>query len=264
VAWVRIDDHFPDHPKIVSVGPLAAWLHVAGLCYCNRMLTNGFIPMSQVDRLSPHREDQDIHAHPMNLAQRLCDFGLWMGAERKGVPGFLIHDYLKYQHSKKYILEDRAKTAARQGLFRNGHRNAVTNAVSHAPVTPVPTPTPTPTLKREKKELSSADADFEAFRLAYPVSRRVGGKPGRDAFQRSGIGRHGDSLATVLLALEQQKRSEQWHTPKLIPLMTTWLNQERWLQVLPEAGASASKLSREAEADATLALLKRREAGDFS
>ena len=40
-------------------------------------------------------------------------------------------------------------------------------------------------------------------------------------------------LAVLLAALEQQRQSEQWQTPKLIPLMTTWLNQERWRQELP-------------------------------
>src|SRR3990167_2964612 len=51
MAWVRLDEEFPDHPKIVSAGPLAAWLYVAGLCYCNRLLTNGFIPEDQISRL---------------------------------------------------------------------------------------------------------------------------------------------------------------------------------------------------------------------
>ena len=74
-------------------------------------------------------------------------------------------------------------------------------------------------------------ADFETFRLAYPASRRIGGKVGYRAFCHAKF----DSLAQLLLALEQHKRSEQWQTPKLIPLMTTWLHQERWNQTLPEA-----------------------------
>ena len=86
-----------------------------------------------------------------------------------------------------------------------------------------------------KKELSSADADFERFRDAYPVSRRVGGKAGKSAFKTATHGKNGTHFAVMLEALEQQKHSEQWQTPKLIPLMTTWLNQERWLQSLPPA-----------------------------
>ncbi len=80
--------------------------------------------------------------------------------------------------------------------------------------------------------------DYEQFRDVYPACRRVGGLAGRRAFSRSGIGST-VALETVLAALEQHKRSEQWQTPRLIPLMTTWLNQERWLQTLPEAPQSA-------------------------
>src|SRR3990167_569604 len=66
----------------------------------------------------------------------------------------------------------------------------------------------------KKKEPSSADADYEAFRQAYPVSRRVGGKLARNAF-RSALER--TTVGVMLAALEQHKRSEQWQTPKLIP-----------------------------------------------
>lgn len=78
---------------------------------------------------------------------------------------------------------------------------------------------------------SSADADFETFRMAYPVSRRVGGKTARSAYKSAA---KKVTLPIMLAALSQQQRSEQWQTPKLIPLMTTWLNQERWNQTLPE------------------------------
>lgn len=87
------------------------------------------------------------------------------------------------------------------------------------------------------EELSSADADFEAFRRAYPVSRRVGGNAAIRAYVRA---RKKASQTVLLAALERQKQSDQWQTPKLVPLMTTWLNQERWLQELPSAGAMVS------------------------
>ena len=40
-------------------------------------------------------------------------------------------------------------------------------------------------------------------------------------------------LKAMLAALENHMASEQWQTPKLIPLMTTWLNGEYWCQVKP-------------------------------
>lgn len=63
----------------------------------------------------------------------------------------------------------------------------------------------------------------------------------------------------MLTALEQHKRSEQWQTPKLIPLMTTWLNQERWNQVLPETvRVSASGQSTFAAAQRVKAAIRTR------
>ena len=115
-------------------------------------------------------------------------------------------------------------------------KDSVSNAQAHAQVEPKQCPPVSVSVSglRPKKEPSSADADYEAFRQAYPVSRRVGGKLARNAF-RSALER--TTVGVMLAALEQHKRSEQWQTPKLIPLMTTWLNQERWLQVLPEPKA---------------------------
>ena len=44
MAWVKIDDNFAQHPKIAQVGPLGMAMQIAALCYCNRLMTDGFIP----------------------------------------------------------------------------------------------------------------------------------------------------------------------------------------------------------------------------
>lgn len=130
MPWVRIDDQFPDHPKIVAAGPAAAWLHVTALCYCNRLLTNGFIPADQVPRLVPGAS---------KLIDRLVNARLWHRTTRDGVDGYEIHDFLKYQPSRDEVLAERQKNADRQERFRaakkakrNGKSNAVTNTdVTH-------------------------------------------------------------------------------------------------------------------------------------
>jgi len=193
MAWVKIDDHFPDHPKVVSAGPLAAWLYVAGLCYCNRLLTDGFIPFSQVDRLSPHRADQDPRDSPFKLAELLCGLELWTEGNRKGVNGYFVHDYRKYQPSRKNVLRERQQNKGRQTRFRNGARNGVTSplaprdkAVNNAGPVPVPDPVPL----REKEQIPRvsfhapmngttdealamrAGAFCERYAELYPIHRR--------------------------------------------------------------------------------------------
>ena len=44
MPWVKIDDHFSEHPKHARVGPPGWGYWLAGLAYANRNLTDGFIP----------------------------------------------------------------------------------------------------------------------------------------------------------------------------------------------------------------------------
>jgi 5-methylcytosine-specific restriction endonuclease McrA len=111
MPWVRLDDQFSDHPKILRAGPLAGWLFVCGLTYCARQLSDGFIPRSMVRRLA----DLD---NAGELAQRLVDAGLW---EACG-DGFRVHDYLEYNPSAAQVRHEREGNRERQRAFRDRHR----------------------------------------------------------------------------------------------------------------------------------------------
>jgi hypothetical protein len=156
VPWVKIDDQFPDHPKVAKAGPLAWALHIAGLCYCNRNLTDGFIPWSVARRLvswdmlgAPDEDGRrvqwsiGISSGMMGedvasefVIEQLLYVGIW--EERDG--GYHVHDFEHYQPLKAEVLAERAKNAERQARFRerhaetndatNGENNAVTNAGS--------------------------------------------------------------------------------------------------------------------------------------
>jgi hypothetical protein len=80
--WTKLDDNFPDHPKVVEAGPLASWLYVCGLCYSNRYLTDGFIPSGQVRRLADLPD-------PRECAAVLVRVGLWHEIDG----GYQIHDF---------------------------------------------------------------------------------------------------------------------------------------------------------------------------
>lgn len=69
---------------------------------------------------------------------------------------------------------------------------------------------------------------FERFWSAYP--RKTNKKKAKDAF----IKKCTDEIMfqKMLSALVDQKRSEQWQNPKFIPHASTWLNGERWNDVL--------------------------------
>lgn len=250
MAWVRIDDGFPDHPKALEAGPLACWLYVCGIAYSNRYLTDGFIPERQVSRLSECRK-------PFALASVLVSVGLWERVEN----GYQIHDYLEYQNSAEKVRHEREQTRKRVERFRekesgrfggnaevtplqNGYErssNGVTNGVSNGNVTTAPIKNPIK--KHSSSVYASADSypdDFEAFWSAYPRKRSKG-----DAFEAWQTLRPSVELqARMLAAIEVSRRSDDWREErgKYVPYPASWLRAAGWLDV-PEVSVEEKRAS---------------------
>lgn len=154
MAWVKIDDGFADHPKMARVGPLGMALQVAALCYCNRYLTDGFIPKAVATRLISF----DDLARPEDVISSLVSAQVWEEVEG----GYLVHDYLEYQPSREQVLAEREKSRQRVQRHRQRQReiasndggNAGCNAVTNDGVTPTPVPVPEPS--KEKEIISSS------------------------------------------------------------------------------------------------------------
>jgi hypothetical protein len=112
MTWIKLDDAFDQHPKLLEVGPVAAWTFVRSLCYSNRNLTDGVITRAVARELAGSgRKGQ-------RLVKALVVARLW---EVRG-SAYRIHDYLHYQPSRSYV-EDlrRAKAeAGRAGGVRSG------------------------------------------------------------------------------------------------------------------------------------------------
>jgi hypothetical protein len=111
MTWVKIDDSFPNHPKIVGLTDKAFRIHISGLCYCGTYLTDGFIPMTIAKTLC----DGDFK----HIAD-LCEAGLWKEAMSEN--GFRIHDYLAHQTSKTQVEEKRQTVRERQKRYRERHK----------------------------------------------------------------------------------------------------------------------------------------------
>jgi hypothetical protein len=135
VTWAKLDDHFPDHPKVMRAGPDAGWLHVCVICYCARHHTDGFIPKEAVATVSTLRE-------PDCLAARLVEVGLWhdRGSD------YEVHDFLTYNPSREQVFAEREKakerraTQGQRGGRRSGDVRATEPRENEAPTRPdVPT-----------------------------------------------------------------------------------------------------------------------------
>lgn len=100
------------------------------------------------------------------------------------------------------------------------------------------------------------EADFAAFWSAYP--RKVNKQGAMKAFGKINV-----PVEVLLKALENHKRSAQWVKDggEFIPHPTTWLNQRRWEEDLPEdktAPKGASGELGQAELEAIQNLLAER------
>jgi hypothetical protein len=112
MAWVKLTDDFYDHPKFYEAGPLGLSLWTVGIAWCNRNLTDGFIPRAKArtlldfDRLSIETGTvgelasfgQDVDSD--YVIQILLDCGLWEPVNG----GYIVHDYLDYQPSAAEVI----------------------------------------------------------------------------------------------------------------------------------------------------------------
>lgn len=110
MTWVRLDDNMPMHPKILEVGHDAAWLHVCGIAYCSRLLTDGRIPSAAVSMLGG----------PVKALPKLLAAGLW----QQDGSDYVVVGYLDWNPSRADVerkRDDRAE-AKRMAGQRGNHR----------------------------------------------------------------------------------------------------------------------------------------------
>jgi hypothetical protein len=132
MTWIKIDDSFPNHPKVIGLSDKAFRIHITGLCYCGTYLTDGFIPMTAVAKWADEN---------MEVIVSLVVAGLWR--EDVSNNGFRIHDYLAHQTSKQQVEDKRGALRERQKRYRDKSKSDNTNesaydwdnAVTNAEVT---------------------------------------------------------------------------------------------------------------------------------
>lgn len=171
MPWVRVDDHFDEHPKMAAVGPVGWGVWLAGLAYCNRNLTDGFIPYAIAEGIGGSwtiREpvEQGVEENGVRSIRRgsmlwtigvgsghhgeditaewiiahLVRLGLWEEVEG----GYLIHDYDDYQPTKAQVLAEREQKQAAGRAGGIAAAQARAKAPAQAKFKPVPVPVPVP------------------------------------------------------------------------------------------------------------------------
>lgn len=253
MAWVRVDDQFPDHPKVIALDLASSGLWLHGLCYANRHLTDGFVPAALVRRVG----DETAEA----AAARLVSAGLWEPVDG----GWVVHDYAEYQRSREEIESvsgKRAEAGRAGGMAKakqtasnrqaNGWQvasNDLANAEqseANAEQNPAPTPTPTPVENGSLRSLAATSRGkatdppgFAAFWAAYP--RNQDRKAAVEEWRR--IKPDDDAQAAILAGLERAKRDEGFAGGQYAPYAVRWLKHRRWEDGDPPARGGTERLS---------------------
>jgi len=106
MTWIKLDDGFPNNPKIVGLSDHSFRLYISGLCYSGKYLTDGFIPEAVVAQFGD----------PTELLKK----GLW----EETFDGIQIGNYTEYQTPKAEVEKKREQGRERGERYRSRVTNA--------------------------------------------------------------------------------------------------------------------------------------------
>ena len=203
MTWVRIDDGFPNHPKIIGLSDGAFRLYITALCYSNAYLTDGIIPIKTVKKLSNSRH-----------ISALVAANLWEISEDE----ITILGYDEYQFTKERVESERKSARARMEKHRLLRRTNGEPTQPHTHPIPIPIPIPNIDLHTFPLEMTS----FEEFWKLYPRKQAKGAA--RTAYMKAlKKADHETIMAGVRRFASDPNRQDEFTAHA-----STWLNQERW------------------------------------
>lgn len=169
MAWLRLDDHFLEHPKVVGLTDRQLRVHLAVMLYCQRYQTGGAIPRTALSHLG---------ATPATVS-RFLELALW--DEQDGL--LRVHDFDRYNPRDP-------TNAARQKRYREALRNGQSNAPVTEPVTSdvtvlaragtrarSPSPSPSPKEKTQALPVSQYDRQRPESSIHKNIPRPEPGTP---------------------------------------------------------------------------------------
>lgn len=221
MSWVRLDDQFANHAKIMSVGSDAFRLHVTAMCWSASQLTDGAVPAAAVRQLGWFCDDLK------QATSELVAAGLW---EVAGA-GWLIHDYLEYNPSKEQVLKERAEAKERMQNKRKSSvevRPNISRTSDNVQVPPSPSPSPSP----DSEYVTSTEKDRVGVSATPPPAKKPrtvepGSQPDMfgaivEACQVDGKLKQGQ------IAKQSKALLEAGYTPAQVRAFPVWWQSHDW------------------------------------
>lgn len=137
MSWIKLDDQWMDHPKIIRAGRDARDMWLASLTWCAKHLTDGVFPAELLPALAVAAGINV--ANCQELATVLVEVCLWESHDGS----YLIHDYLEYNPSKEQVESNkkaRSKAGRAGGLAKASKTPSKTLAKSKQNSAPSPSP----------------------------------------------------------------------------------------------------------------------------
>lgn len=117
--YLNVDDEFPDHPKVDALSDGAFRLHVAGMAYGAKNLSDGIVPEGRVARLTPGYRPAQLaelvkarvwHRGGQGCATETCLAG--QAGE------YVVHDFLQWNKPAQWWVDRREAETKRKRAWR--------------------------------------------------------------------------------------------------------------------------------------------------
>ena len=204
--WAKIDDNMQHHPKVIAAGPIAELIQYRAIQYCCRFLTNGRLPTEAVPSLLTGLEP--LARFETDWPARMVKARLW----HPTTGGFLVHDFLKYNPSRRDVLRERKRKSqgGKTGANRRWHKpnQAMTPAMTHPMGHPIPDPIGSSMLP--SRPLTTKAVSTTA--LSVPRGRTGGRTSGSPAPMSALVARIQAQIGDHRPTLEQDLAARE-HTP---------------------------------------------------
>ena len=148
--WIKLDDQWIDHPKIIRAGRDGRDTWLASITWCSKWRTDGYFPpealptlvaMAGVD-VASWQNSSNLPDVCQALATRLLEVGLWEFDGQK----YKVHDFEDFQptEERKEAVSEARREAGRRGGFAKASKASKSLAKEVAKVWQKSAPSPSP------------------------------------------------------------------------------------------------------------------------
>jgi hypothetical protein len=243
MPWGRLDDNASGNGKLLALSDAAFRMWAMGLVYCQRNLTDGFIPAHAIDAFGVRASNKRRVADELCTPQMADRASVW----RKTEGGYQVHDYLDWNDSRADVLKARADSRRRVRKFRGGEEDDLGKCNAAPP--PLPEALPIPlrhglpvvvVVEQEKEEKRKEDeavqlARFDRFMTLYPRPEQR--EPARMLWLA--MAPSAAVAAEILASLEAHRLTKRWQDAvsakdcSFLPLAKTFLRDRHWMERPP-------------------------------